>query len=176
MNLFDAAKICVVRLGCRLKQQSLLTFLYFMRENIHLSKQLRERLIQAATKTQNKAYAPYSGYRVGASVLGENGRIYTGCNVEIATLSQTTHAERVAINTMVASGEKKLKAICCVTEGKRNVVLPCLECRQVIWEFAGGNKNIIVIGASLTSKRTAETTIGRLTPHVFGPKNLNSDT
>ena len=95
---------------------------------------MKERLVQEAVKARNNAYAPYSKFRVGAAVLGEDGNIYTGCNIENASYGMTVCAERVAIFKMVSNGCYKFKALAVAGGGKQDSA-PCLACRQVMTEF-----------------------------------------
>ena len=91
-------------------------------------------LIAEAMKAKEFAYAPYSHFRVGAALLTESGRIYTGCNVENASFSATNCAERTAVFTAVAQGEKEFRAIA-VNGDTENYLPPCGVCRQVLAEF-----------------------------------------
>src|ERR1700736_6704767 len=91
-------------------------------------------LIGAASGARLQAYAPYSGFQVGAALATEAGKIYTGCNVENVSLGLTICAERAAIATAIAQGSKDFAAIAVVTEGK-NPAIPCDACRQVLAEF-----------------------------------------
>lgn len=125
-------------------------------------------LVKAAQAARKNAYAPYSNYKVGAAVMAENNKIYSGCNVEIATFSRTTHAEGNAIDTMVADGARKILALCCLA---KNGGIPCAECRQKIWEFCQGDKNVKIIGADLKGNIVI-TTIGEIYPYPFGPEDL----
>ena len=93
------------------------------------------RLKEEAEKVQQNAYAPYSDFRVGAALLSENGKIYTGCNIENSSYGRTICAERNAIFDMVKRGDKIIKKI--VVVGDTDEYLPpCGACRQVIAEFA----------------------------------------
>jgi cytidine deaminase len=92
-------------------------------------------LVAAARKAQANAYAPYSGYRVGAALLAEDGRVFVGCNVENASYGLCSCAERTAIGTAIASGAKRFSAIAVATQGER-AGTPCGMCRQVLAEFA----------------------------------------
>ncbi len=94
-----------------------------------------EKLIQTALEYRERAYAPYSGFLVGAAVEGESGKIYGGCNVENASYGLTICAERVAVTRAVAEGERKIKAVAVATSSS-NLSMPCGACRQVIIEFA----------------------------------------
>ena len=89
-------------------------------------------LIALAAQARERAYAPYSGYAVGAALLGKSGRVYTGCNVENAVYSLTTCAERAALFKAVSEGERTFEAIAVVTS---NGGMPCGSCRQVLAEF-----------------------------------------
>src|SRR5580692_6453245 len=94
-----------------------------------------QRATEAAREARAQAYAPYSRYRVGASVLTRTGRVYAGCNVENATFGATICAERSAIAAMVAAGDRDPVACVVVTGGPRPGS-PCGICRQVLAEFA----------------------------------------
>ncbi len=95
---------------------------------------LLDRLVVAATDVRSRAYAPYSGYAVGAAVASKQGNVYVGCNVENASYGSTVCAERVALFSMVAAGDRKAIACAVVT---RDGGAPCGACRQVLAEFAG---------------------------------------
>jgi cytidine deaminase len=105
-------------------------------------------LISAATAARDLAYAPYSGFQVGAALVTNAGKIYTGCNVENISLGLTICAERSAIATAVAQGSKDLVAIAVVTAGKQPAV-PCGACRQIMAEFNPGMK---IIAATVDGK------------------------
>lgn len=92
-----------------------------------------DQLVECARLARERAYAPYSRYSVGASVLGLDGNVYSGCNVENASYGLTMCAERNAIGTMLASGCSKLSAVALVTA---NGAPPCGACLQVMIEFA----------------------------------------
>lgn len=106
----------------------------------------RELLDRALNARQN-AYAPYSGYRVGAALLCPNGKIYTGCNVENASYSATLCAERSAFAAAVSAGEREFIAIA-VAGGKEacadEAASPCGICRQVMAEFCSKEFEIIL--------------------------------
>ena len=95
------------------------------------------RLIRAARDVQGRAYAPYSHFRVGAALLGEDGTVYTGCNVENASYGLCCCGERNAIFAAVCAGERDLDAICVVADTQQPVP-PCGACRQVMSEFKIG--------------------------------------
>jgi cytidine deaminase len=125
-----------------------------------------EELIKAATAAREKAYAPYSGYKVGAAILTSAGRYYTGCNVENASYSLTCCAERVALFQAVASGERSFEAIA-VTAGTEDYCRPCGACRQVLVEFGDTIKVYMVNGAGDYLMKTA----AELLPEAFKLNN-----
>lgn len=93
-------------------------------------------LLIAATAARNKAFAPYSQFKVGAAVETVDGQIISGCNVEMASYGLTMCAERVALFKAVSDGQRKFRRIAVVTDTPQ-IVTPCGACRQVIWELAG---------------------------------------
>ena len=93
-----------------------------------------KKLSEAARQAREKAYAPYSRFKVGAAVLTSDGKIYTGCNIENASYGMSNCAERTAIFKAVSEGETKLEALAVI--GDTNApISPCGACRQVIAEF-----------------------------------------
>lgn len=92
-------------------------------------------LLNLAKDASEKAYAPYSRFPVGAALECESGKIYTGCNIENASLGNTICAERVAVGKAVSAGEKSFTRIAIYGEGK-DYCMPCGTCRQVLKEFA----------------------------------------
>lgn len=126
-------------------------------------------LIEKALEAQEKAYVPYSKFRVGASLLTEGGEIYSGCNIEISSYSPTICAERTAIFKAVSEGHRKIKAIAVV--GDSDFTFPCGVCRQVIREF--GKDARIIIANSVDDYKVY--TLDDLLPHSFGPEDLEKD-
>ena len=92
-------------------------------------------LIESARQVREKAYAPYSHFKVGAAVRTKNGRVFTGCNVENLSFGLTICAERVAVGAAVAAGERDFEALAVVADSKEPVT-PCGACRQVLAEFS----------------------------------------
>lgn len=125
----------------------------------------RQALQQAACQSRPNAYAPYSGFCVGAAVLGGSGAIYPGVNVENAAYGPTICAERVAIFSAITAGESQILAIAVCTE---NGATPCGSCRQVMREFA---RDLPVFICD-TAGNSHETSLAALLPDSFGPEDL----
>ncbi len=123
-------------------------------------------LIASATAARERAYAPYSNFKVGAALLGKSGRVYTGCNVENAAYGTCICAERTAVFKAISEGEREFEVIAVVTE---NGVAPCGPCRQVMIEFA---PDMTVIIADDQGRVHATTTVRDLLPHGFTPDQL----
>lgn len=102
----------------------------------------KRRLIREARRAENNAYAPYSGFKVGAALLCGDNSIYRGCNVENASYGATVCAERNALFAAVADGQRDFKALAVVCSGE-DFAYPCGICRQVISELAGGARIIL---------------------------------
>jgi len=128
-----------------------------------IDEQTWDRLVDAATEASQRAYAPYSKFRVGAALLGVDGEIYTGCNVENATFGATVCAERHAIGTAVGTGARDFRALVVLTHVDHPVA-PCGICRQVIAEFCDDDFPILI--ANVEGDREV-LTLGELLPHRF---------
>lgn len=131
------------------------------------------RLIDAAAAQLKFAYAPYSGFKVGAALLTKDGKVYGGCNIENATFTPTTCAERTAIFKAVSEGEREFQAICIV--GGKNGVLteyspPCGVCRQVMMEFCDPDTFQIILATGRDHYDIYS--LRELLPQGFGPRNL----
>ena len=124
-------------------------------------------LAKLASSARLQAYAPYSKFKVGAALLAEDGKTYTGCNVENASYGMSICAERVAVVKAVSEGQQSLKAIALSVSGSGS---PCGACRQVLYEF---NPSMLVYLADETGHIHHETTLSMLLPHAFGPENLD---
>jgi cytidine deaminase len=108
-----------------------------------------EDLVKAATSAREFAYAPYSKFSVGAAILTRSGKVFTGCNVENASLGLTICAERSAIAAAIAAGSQDLDVVVVVADSEKPA-LPCGACRQVLAEF---NPTLKVISATLAGVR-----------------------
>ena len=130
-------------------------------------------LIRAAFAVRERAYTPYSHFKVGAALLTRSGRVFTGCNIENASFSPTICAERAALAAAVSAGEQEFDAIAIVgsMEGKVNTLptSPCGVCRQALFEFGGNGLRVIL---AKSEEDYQELTLGRLLPLGFGPANV----
>ena len=129
-------------------------------------------LCRLAVEARGKAYAPYSGFRVGAALLGKSGKVYLGSNIENAAYTPTVCAERTAFFKAVSEGETEFFAIA-VAGGNGDKVggafPPCGVCRQVMAEFCDGDFKILTVTGDDTFE---EYTLTELLPLAFSPKNL----
>jgi cytidine deaminase len=126
------------------------------------------RLLERARQVQQRAYVPYSHFRVGAAVLAADGRVFEGANVENAAYSPTICAERVAVPSAIVAGARALVAMAVVGDGP-GPCTPCGVCRQVLYEFAPD----LVILAAGTAGEPVRYVLGRdLLPEGFGPLRL----
>jgi len=122
-------------------------------------------LISLAQKARENAYAPYSGYRVGAALLGEDGIVYSGCNVENAAYGNSYCAERTALVKAVSEGCRRFVRIAIVSSG--SAPYPCGACRQSLMEFAPDLEVIVAWDGHME-----KTTLWNLLPYGFGPESL----
>lgn len=134
-----------------------------------LTLQQQEELMASAREATAHAYAPYSGFRVGAALLTEEGKVYQGCNIENASYGATNCAERTALFTAVYAGERHFKAIAIACSGQEPP-FPCGICRQALSEFCGEELTVLCTSAD---GKTVITTLGQLLPHSFGRKDLD---
>lgn len=126
-----------------------------------------EQLLTLAKEARASAYAPYSGFSVGAALLARNGQVFLGCNVENASFTPTCCAERVAIFKAISEGVRKWDSIAVVGgTGSRTAphCMPCGVCRQVISEFCGEDFSVILEGEDGSPIRLS---LGELLPHRF---------
>lgn len=125
-------------------------------------------LLQAAKDAMEQAYAPYSRHRVGAAILAENGKVYSGCNVENAAYPIGNCAETSAIAAMVRDGARRIREIAVIGSGTE-LCTPCGGCRQHIREFAGVDTRIHACDAAGVQRTF---TCDELLPASFGPEHL----
>ena len=123
----------------------------------------KEELLAAARQARERAYAPHSNFRVGAAVLGSDGRIYAGCNVENSSFGLTCCAERNAIFAMVAAGEREIREILVIGDTEESLP-PCGACRQVIAEFAPPSAVVHMCDRSGVCR---DATVAELMPFIF---------
>lgn len=132
---------------------------------------LYKELLELAVEARKKSYSPYSGFRVGAALLGKSGKVYSGCNVENAAYTPTNCAERTAVFKAVSEGEKEFTAIAIVGgkgENPADFCAPCGICRQVLAEFCDSDFRII-LG---TPDNIRVYTLAELLPLSFGKADL----
>ncbi|MCA8868416.1 MAG: cytidine deaminase [Rhodobacteraceae bacterium] len=125
-------------------------------------------LLKAAQSAQKNAYAPYSGFRVGAAILGRSGAIFSGCNVENVAYPEGTCAEAGAIAAMINAGERRIAEVLVISDSA-SPVSPCGGCRQKLVEFGSTDVVVTMIGrngARLTM------TLGDLLPGAFSEEHL----
>ncbi|MGH8924863.1 MAG: cytidine deaminase [Acidimicrobiia bacterium] len=121
-------------------------------------------LIDTAREAALAAYAPYSGFRVGAAVLSADGRIFSGANVENAAYPSSNCAEATAVGTAVTAGARKIEvvAVACIDAPSVDLAYPCGRCRQILNEF--DTERVLVTTAA---EEVREHTLGELLPHAF---------
>lgn len=134
----------------------------------HVPASLLDQLVQEATAVRERAYAPYSNYRVGAAIATKQGSIFVGCNVENSTFGATICAERGAVMQMVAFGETEPIAIAVVTKDGGS---PCGICRQVLAEFAPDMPIVMVGLASAEGESGKVVQLTDLLPMAFRLKS-----
>jgi cytidine deaminase len=125
-------------------------------------------LIRMANEAKDRAYVPYSKFRVGACVKASSGAYYLGCNIENAAYTPTSCAERTAMVKAVYEGEREFDAVA-VTSDSPNFTFPCGVCRQTLAEFC--DSDMPVICANSKGQYTM-VSLGELLPNAFLPKDL----
>jgi cytidine deaminase len=127
-------------------------------------------MLEMARLAMTRAYAPYSGFPVGAVVRGESGLLYAGCNVENAAYPQGSCAEASAISALIMAGERRIVEVLVMGKGSA-LVSPCGGCRQRLREFAGDATPVHMCDP--TGVR-ATSSLSELLPIAFGPSNLSN--
>ena len=133
-----------------------------------ISPEQRQQLLAAACAARGRAYARYSRFPVGAALLSDDGRLYTGVNIENASYGLTVGAERNAVGAMVNDGALRIAAVAVCTD---NGVTPCGACRQVLSEFVDHESDVpvwIIDGRG----EVRETSLAALLPDSFGARHL----
>ncbi len=120
-------------------------------------------LREAAREIMTRAYAPYSGYPVGAAALVDDGRVVVGANVENAAYGVTLCAECSLVSLLVGTGGGRLVAFACV-DGRGETLMPCGRCRQLLWEHGGPDLLVDTVRGIKTMRDVL--------PDAFGPENL----
>jgi cytidine deaminase len=126
-------------------------------------------LLQAATAVRERAYAPYSRFKVGAAIRAASGATYVGCNVENVAYPEGTCAEAGAIAAMVAAGETRILEVCVIADSPEPVP-PCGGCRQKIAEFAGQEVSVTLC---TTDGKERRMTVAELLPGVFTAAHMD---
>jgi len=127
-----------------------------------------ESLVRLAVEAKENAYVPYSGFHVGAALYADNGKVYTGCNVEIASYGASICAERTAVVKAVSDGARRILAIA-ISSDSNNPTMPCGICRQFISEFCAPDMPLYL------SNRQGEYkvyTFDDILPHSFKPSDM----
>ncbi len=126
-------------------------------------------LINGAIETRKQSYSPYSNFKVGASILVDDGKIFVGCNIENASYGASNCAERTAIFKAVSEGYKSIYAIC-VVGSFDEYTYPCGICRQVMLEFANHNDIPVIIAKDRENYLVHK--LSEIIPFSFGKKDL----
>lgn len=127
-----------------------------------------KKLVKKAIEAKRYSYSPYSNFKVGAALITEEGKIFTGCNIESASYTPTICAERVAISKAISEGYRNVLAI--AISGSSESTFPCGVCRQFLIEF--GDMDIIIIKSDSDYERYR---LSDLLPHSFDSKDLNEN-
>lgn len=125
-------------------------------------------MTELALKARERAYVPYSHFRVGACLLGKSGKYYLGCNIENAAYSPTNCAERTALFKAVSEGELEFSALAIASDSE-HFTYPCGVCRQVLSEFCSADMPVI---CSDKNGEYTETTLGKLLPMAFTKEDM----
>ena len=120
-------------------------------------------LLNAAKEAAKNAYVPYSKFCVGAALECEDGRVFTGCNVENASYGLTLCAECALVSSLHMTGGGRLAAFVCV-DGAGEILMPCGRCRQLLYEFRAPGMQLLTVSGIRT--------MDQVLPDAFGPEHL----
>ena len=134
-----------------------------MKDTEAVSPETWETLRLAAVAAMERAYAPYSGFKVGAAALTEDGRMISGCNVENAAYGVTLCAECNMVGELFATGGGKLRAFTCV-DATGSALMPCGRCRQLLFEHRGEEMELMTLRGIQS--------MDQVLPDAFGAHNL----
>ena len=126
-------------------------------------------LLAAATAVRERAYAPYSRFKVGAALLSTSGAVHVGCNVENVAYPEGTCAEAGAIAAMIAAGDHRIAEICVIADSP-DPVPPCGGCRQKITEFADQS---VIVTLCTTDGASKSMTVAEILPGVFSAAHMD---
>lgn len=129
----------------------------------------KENLVLESQRAREKAYVPYSNFPVGAALLGDNGKVYHGCNIENSSFSMTNCAERTAFFNAVSDGVQMFRALA-IIGNTEDPISPCGACRQVMIEFCDGEMPVYL---SNTKGDVLETTVAELLPGAFTKEDID---
>ena len=138
-----------------------------------LTDDVRTQLIDKALEMVEYSYTPYSGFKVGAALLAKNGTVYGGCNIENASFTPTSCAERTAFCKAVSEGVTEFDAIAVVGGKDGNITeytAPCGVCRQVMMEFCDPETFLVIV--AIDRDRYRVNTLKEILPYGFGPGSL----
>ncbi len=137
-----------------------------------MNKETEIKLIEVAIAARNNAYAPYSGFCVGAALLTAKGNIYSGCNIENVAYSPSLCAERAAIAAAISNGERDFSLLAIVGGSSDDYCYPCGVCRQWLSEFC--NKDFPIIIANSTDDY-CRMQLSELLPYAFAPQSMQKN-
>ena len=135
-----------------------------------MQKRIKEKMLEKAKNAIKNAYVPYSGFRLSASILTDEGKIFTGVNIENASYGLTICAERTALFKAVSEGYRNFEALLLYSEGDK-IITPCGACRQVISEFTN-DMEIIMINKN---DKEYSKNIAKLLPGAFNQEDMDDE-
>lgn len=132
-----------------------------------------EEMIKEAREAKSNAYQPYSEYAVGSTLLTSSGSIFKGVNIENITYDMCSHAERTAVKSAIANGEREFKCLAISTQSEDGAP-PCGTCRQFLAEFC--DDSFVIYSDTGEAENYEEYTLGEIFPHAFRPKKVEEAT